>query len=93
MRRRREDGGRRRGLHDFSLLHHDHPIAIGRGKPEIVGDENRRHGLLAGELDHQVHHRFLGRHVETGRRLVGDEQPRPAGQRERNHRALAHAAG
>ena len=34
----------------------------------------------------------LDRHVERGRRLVGDEQARLAAQRHRDHRALAHAA-
>ena len=36
---------------------------------------------------------LLDRHVERGRRLVGDEQLGLAGQRHRDHDALAHAAG
>ena len=35
----------------------------------------------------------LHRHVERGRRLVGDQQLRVADQRHRDHRALAHTAG
>ena len=35
----------------------------------------------------------LDRHVERGRRLVGDQQARRARQRHRDHHALAHAAG
>ena len=34
----------------------------------------------------------LDRHVERGRRLVGDQQRRAARQRHRDHHALAHAA-
>jgi hypothetical protein len=34
----------------------------------------------------------LDRHVERGRRLVGDQQAGLAGQRHRDHHALAHAA-
>ena len=45
----------------------------------------------------QVHQQLqdlgLDRHVERRRRLVGDEDPRVAGQRHRDHRPLAHAAG
>ena len=35
----------------------------------------------------------LDRHVERGRRLVGDEQRGLAGERHRDHHALPHAAG
>ena len=37
-------------------------------------------------------HLRLGHHVERRRRLVGDHELGPAGQRERDHHALAHAA-
>ena len=40
----------------------------------------------------EVHHRLLRGDVETGGRLVGDQQLRLAGERERDHDALAHAA-
>ena len=46
-----------------------------------------------GELDDQVHHRLLRGDVEAGGRLVGDQQLRPAGERQRDDHALAHAAG
>ena len=35
----------------------------------------------------------LDRHVERRRRLVGDQDARVVGDRHRDHRALAHAAG
>ena len=35
----------------------------------------------------------LDRHVERGRRLVGDQELGPAGERHRDHHPLAHAAG
>ena len=35
----------------------------------------------------------LHRHVERGRRLVGDQDRRPVHERHRDHRPLAHAAG
>ena len=89
---RGENLARRRGLHHLALLHHDHAVAIGGGEAEIVGDEDGRHAALARELDHEVHHRLLGRDVEAGGRLVGDQELRLAGERERDHDALAHAA-
>ncbi len=41
----------------------------------------------------QRQHLRLDRHVERGGRLVRDQQARIAGQRHRDHHALAHAAG
>ena len=41
----------------------------------------------------QVEDLGLDRHVERGRRLVGDQQLRVAGERDGDHHALAHAAG
>ena len=46
-----------------------------------------------GQFDDQVHHRLLRGDVEAGGRLVGDQQLRIAGQRQRDDDALAHAAG
>ena len=45
------------------------------------------------QSDHQVEDLRLDRHVERGRRLVGDQHLGIAGQRDRDHHALAHAAG
>ena len=47
----------------------------------------------ATSVAQQVEDLRLDRHVERGRRLVGDEQLRLARERHRDHRALAHAAG
>ena len=41
---------------------------------------------------HQVEDLRLGRHVERGRRLVGDQELGVVDQRHRDHHALAHAA-
>ncbi len=60
--------------------------------PEIMGDEHdRRAGLLLA-LRQQREHLRLHRHVERRRRLVGDDDARPAGHRHGDHGALAHAA-
>ena len=44
------------------------------------------------QFAHQIEDLRLDRHVERGRRLVGDQQLRVARQRHRDHRALPHAA-
>ena len=88
-----ENSRRLRGLDHASLLHHHHAVAIGRGEAEIVGDQDRRHAAAFGQFDDQVHHRFLRGDVEPCGRLVGDQQLRIAGQRQRDHHALTHAAG
>ena len=93
MRRRSEDGPRCGGFHHVPLFHHDDPVAIGRGEPEIVGDQDRRHAALASQFHDQFHHRLLGGDVETGGRLVGDQELRAAGERQCNDDALAHASG
>ena len=47
---------------------------------------------LCLQLAHQIEDLRLDRDVERGRRLVGDQQLRVAGERHRDHHALAHAA-
>ena len=61
--------------------------------PEVVGDQEDRHPEPLAQLEQQLEDLRLDRHVERGRRLVGDEQLRVAGERHRDHHPLAHAAG
>ena len=51
------------------------------------------HAVLPAQRDEQIENLRLDGDVERGRRLVGDQQLRPAGERHRDHHALAHAAG
>ena len=68
--------------------------AIGRlgDDAHVVGDQHQRHAVALLERQQQVEDLRLDRHVERRRRLVGDEQLRPAGERHRDHHPLAHAA-
>ena len=59
---------------------------------QIVGDEQHAHAELALQVADEVENLRLDGDVERGRRLVGDQQSRLAGQRHRDHRALPHAA-
>ena len=60
--------------------------------PKIVRDHQDRRADTLLQLQHQPQDLRLDRHVQRGRRLVGDQQPRRARQRHRDHRALAHSA-
>ena len=62
------------------------------GERQVVGDEDRRHAHLLGEIVDQIHDHRLRGHVEAGGRLVGDQERRLCRQRDRDHDALAHAA-
>ena len=48
---------------------------------------------LGAQLRHHLQDLRLNGDVERRRRLVGEQQPGPAGQRHCDHHALAHAAG
>ena len=66
---------------------------IRRTSDEIVADveDGRLAALL--QLAHELQDARLHRHVERGRRLVGDQQIGIAGERLRDHDPLLHAAG
>ena len=55
-------------------------------------DKYQRHITCPRELDHDIHHRFLGGDIEAGRGFVCDEQLRSAGKGECDDDTLAHAA-
>ena len=79
-------------LDDAARVHHDDAVGDLGDDAEIVGNEQHRHADLALQLVEQVEDLRLDRDVERGRRLVGDQQHGIAGERHRDHHALAHAA-
>ena len=82
-----------RPLHDPPGVEHVDRLAQPRHDPEVVGDHDERGAGVADELAQQLQDLGLDGDVERGRGLVGDEQPRPAGQCDGDERALPHAAG
>ena len=76
-------------LDDLARVHDRDPVAHLGDDAEVVGDEDDRRAGLVAQVAHQVEDLRLDRHVERGRRLVGDEQLRLAGERHRDHDALA----
>ena len=74
-------------------IHHHHTLRGLRDHAEIVGDQDQPGAERLLQVDEQLQDLRLDGDVERGGRLVGDQQLRPAGQRHRDHDALAHAAG
>ena len=83
---------RRRALDDAAGVHHRHVVGRLGDHAEVVGDHHDGRVELVLEAADQLEDLRLHRHVERGRRLVGDQQLRLVRERHRDHRALAHAA-
>ncbi len=93
MRRRLHDLAQRAAFHDSPGIHDRDAIADLDRDADVVRDENHRHAEFALKFPQQKQNLDLHRGVERGRRLVGEQHFRAAGERERDHGALAHAAG
>ena len=90
--RRAEHLGRRPGLDHAAAIHHRHAVRRLGDDADIVGDEEDARALPLAEVAQQIEHLRLHRDVERRRRLVGDDEAGPAGERHGDHDALAHAA-
>ena len=91
--RRREQLGRRRRLDDEPGVHDVDPLGHPSDDPQVVGDEDQRRPGVRRQAPEELEDLGLDRHVEGGRRLVGDHQLRLEGEGHRDHHPLAHAAG
>ncbi len=80
-------------LDDLAGVHDGHPVAHLGHDTEVVRDEDDGRAGLVAQVAHQVEDLGLDRHVERGRRFVGDQELGLAGQGHRDHHALGHAAG
>ena len=74
-------------------IHHGDAVGGLGDHAHVVGDQHHGGAVLAAEPLQQRDDLRLHRHIERGGRLVGDDQFRLGGERERKHHALAHAAG
>ena len=93
MARRVEHFSRRSDFGHFACIHDRHAISAPGNHGKVVADEHQRHATLGLYLSQEIEDLSLNRHVERSSRLVGNEQVRFTGERNRNHHALAHAAG
>ena len=73
-------------------IHDHHVVGHLRHHAEVVGDEHDRHSPLPLQLAQQIQDLRLRGDVQRRRRLVGDQQARIAGKRDRDHRPLAQPA-
>ena len=79
-------------LDDAARVHHGDAIGHLDGRADVVRDEDHGHARLALQFAQQQEDLDLHGGIERRRGLVGQQQARPARQRQRDHRALAHAA-
>jgi hypothetical protein len=80
-------------LDDAAGIHHQHPVAHVGEHREVVADDHHADVEVAHQRGEQVEDLRLDHHVERRGRLVGDDQGGPAGERHRDHHALALATG
>ena len=80
-------------LDDPAGVHHGDPVAQVGQHRQVVADHQQPDVELRDQVLQHVEHLRLHHHVQRGGRLVGDDQPRPAGQRHRDHHPLLLAAG
>ena len=80
-------------LDDLARVHHRDPVRPAGDHPEVVGHQDDRHPQPQPQVVDQLEDLLLDGDVQGGRRLVGDQQLRLAGQRHRDHHPLPHTAG
>src|SRR5713101_4580948 len=85
-----EDRPHRTSLDQAPPVHHRHLVAHPRHDAEVVGDEDHGEAVFALDVAQQLQVLRLDRHVQARRRLVGDEEPRLAGDGDGPDHPLAH---
>ena len=93
VRRLVENAGGGAGLDDLTGVHDRDVVADVCHHAEVVTDDHHGQAGIADESPQQTEDLGLHGDVEGGRGLVGDQQLRLAGQRQRDADALCHAAG
>ena len=90
--RAREQRTCRALLDDAAGIHHSDLLAHLGNHAEVVGDEQDRQPELLLHRSEERQDLRLDRHIERGRRLIGDKEPRSAYQSHRNHHPLPEPA-
>src|SRR5258706_5208516 len=81
------------GFDNAAEIHYRDAVTDMGHHSEIMCDEQIGKIMLALEVDQQIDHLGLDRHIERRYRLIADDQPRPQRQSPRDADALALAAG
>ena len=92
MFRRGYDLMRRPGLDDLAPPHHIQPARGERDDAHVMGNQENADIVPGGDIHQEFDDRSLQRDIKRGRGLVGDDQLRPAGNGDGDHRPLQHAA-
>ncbi len=93
MLRRMEKALYRPLLHLAATQHYDDIVGHLGDHAHVVRDEDDRGAQVLLQFADRIQDLRLDGHIQRRRRLVGNQQARPARQRHRDHHALAHAAG
>ena len=93
MQRVLHDVPHRPDLGDAAGIHHRDAVGSFGDHAHVVGHQHHGGAVIASETLYQRDDLGLHRDVERGGRLVGDDQLRLGADRQRDHDALAHAAG
>ena len=88
-----EHAGRRADLGEPPSVHHGDPDGQRRGDGQVVRDVDNSAAVDPGDLLDRLQDASLGRHIEAGRRLVHDDEPRPVDDRHRDHNPLLLTSG
>jgi hypothetical protein len=80
-------------FHQVPAFHHGDPVGEAPHQVQVVRDQQHRHAGLALQVREQFQDLQAQGDVQGGRRLVGQQQARPAGERHGDHGPLALAAG
>ena len=79
--------------HELSRIHDGHTVAHPRNRPQVVADVDHRGSGLRCQVAQQLEDMGLSGDIETGRRLVEQQNVRLAGQRHGNGNPLLLTAG
>ena len=86
-------GGKQRGgaalLHQAALLHDGHAVGKAAHQVQVVRDHQHGHAVFAPQALQQIQNLPAQAHIQRRGRLIGQQKARLAGQRHRNHGALA----
>ena len=88
-----KDSVGRSAFHNLAAPHHIGAVRKPAHDAEIVRDEHDGHAEPFLQIGKEFEDLGLHRHVESCRRLVGDQHVRVVGKRHRDHHPLALAAG
>ena len=87
----RQHGPRRPGFHAFAVVHDDDVIGKPADDAKIMADQKDRQAKLGLQSFDQGQDGFLYGDIQSGSRLVGNQDLGIIGQRHGNHDALALA--